>query len=498
MTSVAAPTKYETIIGLEVHAQLLTRSKMFCGCSASYADSPPNTHVCPVCLGMPGVLPRINRQAVQYTIMTALALHCEIPERAKFDRKNYPYPDLMKGYQISEYDMPLSRNGWLNIEVEGTSKRIGITRVHLEEDTARLLHRQNGAGEVYSLVDVNRSGVPLMEIVSEPDVRSGAEARAYLQKLRQVLRYLGVSDADMERGSMRCEPNISLRRVGDTTLPSYKVEIKNLNSFRAVERAVDYEINRQMEILERGEQPAQETRGWDETRGVTFSQRSKEYAHDYRYFPEPDLPVLVLTREWVEAIRAQLPELPDEKRERFLREYGLSEYEVNLLIETRARADYFEAAVASVPADADQRKQRYTKAVANWMLGDFARLLNATGSEIQDALVRPQQLAEMIGLIEDGTISSKIAKTVFEEMYRTGKDPRTIVAEQGLTQVSEAGAIEEVVNNVIAANAKAVADYRSGKQDALKFLVGQVMKETRGRANPGLVNDLLRQKLASE
>jgi aspartyl-tRNA(Asn)/glutamyl-tRNA(Gln) amidotransferase subunit B len=491
-TTVAA--KYEIIIGVEVHAQLTTRSKMFCRCSADYASASANTHVCPVCLGMPGVLPVINQQAVEYTIMTALALNCTIPERSKFDRKNYPYPDLMKGYQISQYDMPLSRNGWLEIEVNGERKRVGITRVHLEEDTARLVHRVDEAGQPYSLVDVNRSGVPLMEIVSEPDIRSPEEARQYATRLRQILRYIGVSTADMEEGSFRCEPNISIRPAGSDKFGT-KVELKNINSFRAVYRALEYEVRRQIEALESGGRVVQETRGWREDLGRTVSQRSKEYAHDYRYFPEPDLPVMTFSPEYVESIRARLPELPDAKRDRFIEQYGLAPYEAGLLTEARERADYFEACLAPIKGGDKSLLRRRAKAVANWMLGDFARLLNATETDITAARVQPGQLYDMIRLIEDGTITGTAAKAVFEEMFATGKGPQQVVKERGLTQISAADELTAVVEKVLAENPKAVADYRGGKQEAVKFLVGQVMRATRGRANAGVVQQLLRERL---
>ncbi len=490
----AAAAKYEVVIGLEVHAQLQTRSKMFCRCSSEYADAPPNTHVCPVCLGMPGVLPVINYQAVEYTIMTALALNCTIPERSKFDRKNYHYPDLMKGYQISQYDMPLSRDGWLEIEVDGHAKRIAVRRVHLEEDTARLVHRQNEAGETYSLVDVNRSGVPLMEIVSEPDARSPEEALAYLTKLRQILRYIGVSTANMEEGSFRCEPNISLRPIGSSELGT-KVELKNINSFRNVLHGLQFEVRRQAELLESGGRIVQETRGWRDDAGETVSQRSKEYADDYRYFPEPDLPVLHFSPSDVERIRGRLPELPDARRDRFAEQYGLTPYEANLLTETRERADYFEAALATAREGDPALAKRRAKSVSNWMLGDFARLLNATGTDISDTRVQPQHLYDMILLIEDGTISGKSAKQVFDRMFESGEAPRKIVGELGLTQISASGELASVIEKVLAENEKAAADYRAGKSEALKFLMGQVMKASRGRANPGVVGDLLRQRL---
>jgi aspartyl-tRNA(Asn)/glutamyl-tRNA(Gln) amidotransferase subunit B len=479
MTTVA--TQYETVIGLEVHVQLLTKSKMFCPCSTAYADSPPNTHVCPVCLGMPGVLPVINRQAVEYTIMTGLALNCEIASVSRFDRKNYPYPDLMKGYQISQYDQPLSHNGWMDIEVDGQYKRAGITRVHLEEDVAKLVHARNEAGETYSLVDVNRSGVPLMEIVGEPDLRSPEEAREYLVKLRQILLYLGVSNANMEEGQFRCDANVSIRPLGSQEFLG-KVEVKNMNSFRAVYRALAFEVERQREVVAGGGRIVQETRGWVEPEGRTVSQRTKEYAHDYRYFPEPDLPPLSISREWVETIRAHMPELPDAKRERFMRQYGLSEYEVDLLTESRARADL---------------RQR-AKAVSNWMLGDFVHLLNAAGQDIAASLVKPEHLSQMLDLMDSGVITGKIAKTVFEEMFRSGKTPSQVVEEAGLTQIAASDELTTVVEKVLAENTKAVRDYQEGKEEALRFLVGQVMRETRGRANPGVVHDLLGTKLGQK
>jgi len=486
-----AAVQYETVIGLEVHAQLLTRSKMFCACPLPSLDSPPNSHVCPVCLGMPGVLPVINRQAVGLTIMTGLALNCRIPEQAKFDRKNYPYPDLMKGYQISEYDLPLCRDGWLEIEVSGQRKRIGITRVHLEEDTAKLLHATNPAGETCSLIDVNRSGVPLMEIVSEPDMRSPEEARAYLVKLRQILRYIDASRANMEEGNMRCEPNVSVRPLGQEGFGA-KVELKNINSFRHVYEAIRYEVQRQVEVLASGGRIVQETRGWREDSGRTVSQRSKEFAHDYRYFPEPDLPPLSVSREWVEEIRARMPELPDAKRARFHQAYGLSDYDVDLLIETRAKADFLEATVALIPAG--KRLQR-AKAIANWMNGELARLLKTSDMEIQDCPITPRALSELLDLQENGTISSTTAKAVFAEMFQSGRAPISIVQESGLVQITAADEISATVEQVLEEFPKAVEDYHGGKEEAIKFLVGQVMRKTKGRAKPDIVHELLREKL---
>ncbi|HEY5638610.1 MAG TPA: Asp-tRNA(Asn)/Glu-tRNA(Gln) amidotransferase subunit GatB [Dehalococcoidia bacterium] len=481
-------TRYETVIGVEVHAQLQTRSKMFCACSQPTPDSPPNTHVDPVCLGMPGVLPVINRAAVELTIMTGLALNCEIAHEAKFDRKNYHYPDLMKGYQISEYDMPICVNGWLEVDADGETKRIGITRVHLEEDTARLQHATDpSTGEQYSLVDVNRSGVPLMEVVSEPDMRSAEEARAYLQKLRQILRYIGASRANMEEGNMRCEPNVSIREPGAEF--GQKVELKNINSFKHAYDAIKFEEKRQAKVLESGGVVVQETRGWREDIGEAVPQRTKEFAEDYRYFPEPDLPPLIISREWVEEIRARMPELPDAKRARFQEQYGLSEYDARVLAESPARADFFEMATAGGSTER-------AKTVANWVTGDFARLLNAENSEIQDAKVTPEDLAALIDLQEAGTISGKTAKAVFEEMFASGKAPAAIVEEQGLEQITSSDEVVTSVEKVISENAKAVEDYRGGKEEAIKFLVGQVMRETRGRASPDVAAELLREKLA--
>jgi len=485
--------EYETIIGLEVHVQLLTKSKMFCRCSADYASAPPNTHVCPVCLGMPGVLPTINKRAIEYAIMTALALNCTIPEHTRFDRKNYPYPDLMKGYQISQYDNPLSRNGWLTIEVDGKSKRIGITRVHQEEDVAKLFHRSDLAGETYSLVDVNRSGVPLMEVVSEPDIRSPEEAREYLMKLRSILQYLGVSTGNMEEGSFRCDANVSIRPAGTTKFMS-KVEVKNMNSFRAVYRALAYEVERQKKLAEEGGRLVQETRGWVEEKGATVSQRSKEYAHDYRYFPEPDLPPMEFSRALVDEIRSRLPELPDARRDRFMSQYNLSRYDANLLTDSRAMADYFEASLKLLPARDGAEKK--AKTVANWLLGEFTRLLNATNIEINGAKVEPQHLVEMLDLIDKGTLSTTMAKEVFEDMFHSGKKASQVVQEKGLAQISTTTELETIVGQVIAANLQAVADYKQGKETALKFLVGQVMKATKGQANPQMVNELLRRMLA--
>ena len=476
---------YETVIGLEVHTQLLTKSKMFCSCSADYASAPPNTHVCPICLGMPGVLPGINEKAIEYTVMTALALNCNIPEYTKFDRKNYFYPDLMKGYQISQYDAPIGKGGLLTIDSNGTRKRINITRVHLEEDVAKLWHRGD-----YSLIDVNRSGVPLMEVVSEPEISSPEEARDYLIKLHNILRYLGVSTANMEEGSFRCDANISIRPSNSKKLLP-KVEVKNMNSFKAVYQAMEYESGRQKKVLEEGGELVQETRGWIDEEGITVTQRTKEYADDYRYFPEPDLPPLVLDRAWIEEIRASLPELPEARRDRFMTQYGLSLYDANILTSSRAMADYFENCVKLM----DPGK---AKTVSNWLLGDFSRLLNTTNTEIENVKMSPKHLAEMLGFVDNGTISGPAAKAVFEEMFRTGKGASEIITEKKLSQISDAGEIKEVVKQVMANNTGAVADYTSGKQQALTFIIGQVMKATRGRANPGVVREIIIQELGGK
>jgi len=480
-------TDFEVVIGLEVHSQLLTKSKMFCTCSTDYAYAVPNTHVCPICMGMPGVLPVINEQAVAYTIMTALALNCEIPAYSKFDRKNYSYPDLMKGYQISQYDVPLSKNGYLTIEHNGQVKRIGITRVHLEEDTARLLHRDG-----YSLVDINRSGTPLMEIVSEPDMRSPEEARLYMQKLREILVYLGVSSGRMEEGSLRCDANISVRPRGQQKL-GVKSEIKNMNSFRSVERALAYEAQRQIELLRTGQPIHQETRGWVETKGITVAQRSKEYAHDYRYFPEPDLPPLLISRAWVEELRAQLPELPDARRARYVDEYGLSAQDANVLTEEKALGDYFEQVVAA--SQTSDRKAR-AKAAANLVLNDVVRLLKNSSISIQESPLSPAASANLLDLLEKERITGKQAKEVLEEAFASGNMPDVIVKEKGIEPpISDLGVLERIIEEVIANNSKAVSDYRAGKTNALQRLKGEVMKQTRGQAKPDSVQTILIAKL---
>ena len=489
--------EYEAVIGLEVHAQLLTSSKMFCSCSADYASAPPDTHVCPVCMGMPGVLPTINQKAVEYTVMTALALNCTIAEYAKFDRKNYPYPDLMKGYQISQYDAPMGEHGWLMLDLDGTKKKVGITRVHLEEDTAKLTHCTTPEGESYSLVDINRAGVPLMEIVGEPDIKSPEEARQYLMKLRAILQYLDVSTGNMEEGSFRCDANISIRLAGDVGYGP-KVEVKNMNSFRAVYKALEYEFERQKHELKSGGHIVQETRGWVEDKGITVSQRSKEYAHDYRYFPEPDLPPLMFSKSWVEDIESCLPELPDVRRDRFMADYGLPVYDANLLVDSRAMANYFDDCMELLRVSSGESINKRAKTVSNWLLGDFSRMLNATNVAIEETRVSPKHLMEMLDLVDNGTISGSAAKAVFEDMFTKGKTAADVVSEKGLSQISDGAEIENIVSQVIDGNSQAVSDFKAGKQQAVSFLVGQVMKASKGRANPGLAKEILLDKLGGK
>ena len=478
--------KYRTVIGLEFHVQLLTKSKMFCACSAQYAAHPPNTVVCPVCLGLPGALPVINEKVIECIVMTGMALSCQIPEFAKFDRKNYPYPDLPKGYQISQYDLPFCIEGYLELDEEDGGRTIGITRVHQEEDTAKSTHVTAPSGERYSLLDFNRSGVPLMEVVTEPDITTPQEAAALGRKLRQIVRYLGISTGNMEDGAMRCDANISVWPA-DAPLGNVKVEVKNMNSFRAVERALLFEQVRQTRILESGNDTrVTETRGWVETTGETVSQRTKEEAHDYRYFPEPDLPPLQLSREWVEGVKVKLPELPEAKKQRFMAAYDLSPYDASLLTQSRDLAAFFEAASASA---------KNAKAVANWMLRNLLQRLNESGSEISDCKITPDALAAMILMIESGEISNRMAQEVFDQMFESGKSARAIVEEQGLTQISDEDALAGIVAQVIAENPAAVQDFKQGKKRAVGFLVGQVMKATRGKANPGMVNQKLQEVL---
>ena len=481
--------EYETVIGLEVHVQLQTRSKMFCGCRADYQTAAANSRVCPVCLGLPGALPVINRKAVEYTIMTGLALNCRIPSESKFDRKNYPYPDLMKGYQISQYDLPLAVDGFLDVDVDDVPRRIGVQRVHLEEDVAKLQHFPANGGEAYSLVDVNRSGVPLMEVVSAPDMRSADEARTYLTTLHSILQYLGVSTGNMQDGSFRCDANISIRPRGSDEFGA-RTEVKNMNSFRSVYLALEFEARRQRRVLEEGGQIVQETRGWVEEREVTVSQRSKEYAHDYRYFPDPDLPPLAIDGAWIEEIRGRLPELASQRRTRFVSRYALPEYDARLLTGSKAMADYFEEAAAQA-APGVQPSGKLAKSLANWILGDLSRLMNLENLDVSQLKVTPAHLAELVALVDAGSISAATAKTVLEEAFYSGSPPGQIVREKGYTQISDSSEVEGVVAQALAANPKAVADYLGGKDGALRYLIGQVMKITRGQANPEVVNRLV-------
>ena len=476
--------QYETVIGLEVHIELKTNSKIFCECSTAFGGD-PNSHVCPGCLGLPGSLPVINKSVVEYAIRAGLALNCEIAEYTKFDRKNYFYPDMAKNYQVSQMDQPIAQRGHLTIEVAGQTRQIGINRLHMEEDTGKLVHQGSITTSPFSMVDYNRSGVPLIEIVSEPDLRSPEEAFEYLNKLKAIIQYTGVSDCKMEEGSLRCDANVSIRPMGATELGT-KSEIKNMNSFKALQKALTYEVGRQVELVDEGGRITQETRTWDENQGVTLSMRSKEQALDYRYMPDPDLLPLEIERTWVEEIRRGLPELPDVRQARYVREYGLSAYDAGVLTMTKELADYFEACVA---AGANP------KAAGNWVMGDLSRLLNTNNQEITDCRIKAEQLAAMLQLIEKGTISGKIAKTVFEDMFNTGKNPADLVKEKGLVQISDEGAIAAIVDEVIANNQKSVEDYRAGKDRALGFLVGQVMKASKGKANPELANKLLKERL---
>ncbi len=475
--------QFEAVIGLEVHAQLKTKSKIFCGCSTRFG-APPNTHVCPVCLGMPGVLPVLNQKVVEFTMRMALATNCSIARLSRFARKNYFYPDLPKGYQISQYELPIATAGHIDIEVDGTVKRIGITRIHMEEDAGKLIHDPQ---RPISLVDFNRTGVPLMEIVSEPDLRSPQEASAYLRKLRAIIRWLDIGDGNMEEGSFRCDANVSIRPGGSRELGT-RTEIKNMNSFRHVEHALAYEIERQKEVLAEGGRVVQETRLWNPEKGRTASMRGKEEAHDYRYFPDPDLLPLVIDGQWIERVKQSLPELPDQRRQRFIEDYGLPEYDAAVLTSSRQLADYFEQCLAAH----DNPKQ-----VSNWIMGPLLGLLNSQGKTISQSPVAAADLAALLDLIQEGTISGKIAKTVFEEMAASGKKAARVVEEQGLKQVSDSDAIGQLVDRVLAGHPEEVARYRGGQVKLLGFFVGQVMKATSGKANPKKVNEILRKRLES-
>jgi aspartyl-tRNA(Asn)/glutamyl-tRNA(Gln) amidotransferase subunit B len=490
-----APANYEVVIGLEVHAQLLTKSKMFCGCTTKFG-APPNAQTCPVCQGMPGVLPVINRRAVEFGIRTALAFDCRVNPSCRFARKHYYYPDMPKNYQISQYEEPLAEDGFLEIEVEGGSRKIGIQRLHLEEDVGKLLHEGTLETAQASLVDFNRSGVPLMETVSRPELHSPEEAATYLKAFRAVLIFLEVCDGNMEEGSLRCDANISLRPRGQTELGT-KVEIKNLNSFRNVQRALEFEVRRQAKALDAGERIVQETRLWEADRGYTRSMRSKEFAHDYRYFPDPDLVPLRLDRAWVDEIRAALPELPRARRQRFVTQYGVPAYDAEVLTQSRALADYYEASVQALgSATAGNRADR-PKTVSNWIMSELLAALPGDDElAIQRSPITPRHLAGLLRLIEDGTISGKIAKDVFQKMLASGDDAAAIVGREGLTQVADEAALSQIIVTVMAANPRAIDDYKRGKKEAKGALVGQVMKATGGKANPALVNRLLEDKLS--
>ena len=485
---VATRTEYEVVIGLETHIQLQTASKMFCGCSADYTSVAPNTNVCPVCLGMPGVLPVINSKAIEYIVKLGTALHCEIPEYSKFDRKNYFYPDLVKGYQISQFDLPICINGWLDIEVDGQTKRIGVTRIHQEEDTGKLMHMTSGDGQEYTLVDYNRCGVPLMECVSEPDISSPAEAAAYLTRIREIVRWLGIGTGNMNEGAMRCDANISIMPKGSKVFGT-KIEIKNMNSIQSVHDAIAYEIERQAAELEAGNTLKQQTRGWDDVKGVTVFQRLKEGSSDYRYFPEPDLPPLQLTEQYRATIRASLPELPDARRARFVQDFGLSVYDAEVLTSSRATAEWFETSLGT------NKTAARAKAAANWILNELFARLKETDTELSAAKIQPEQLAGLIELVEKGTITPKTAKEVFGEMFETGHDAAQIVKDKGLGAISDEGAIGQLVDKVIADNPKAVADYKAGKEASFNFLIGGVMKAVQGKASKDIVTKLLKERL---
>lgn len=479
--------KYEAVIGLEVHTELQTKTKIFCSCRTSFGAD-PNTNVCPVCLGLPGVLPVLNKKVLEYAVRAGLALNCEISRFSKFDRKNYYYPDLPKNFQTSQFDLPICEHGYLDVEVEGEKRRIRITRAHMEEDAGKLVHHGTSITDSdYSLVDYNRTGTPLLEIVSEPDMRSAKEAVAYMEKMRAILQYVGISDCRMEEGSLRCDANVSVRPVGQKELGT-KTEIKNINSFKGVERAIEYEAMRQAELLEDGGKVVQETRTWDEKEGVTKSMRTKEEANDYRYFPEPDLVPFTVSDEYIENIRKSLPELPDARKERYMKEFGLSSEDAVFMTNDKATADYFEAAV---DAGADP------KACVNWLMGEFASQLSTDGIEIAKAPVSAENLAALLKLISKGTISGKIAKKVFATMWKEGGNPEEIVKAQGLVQISDTAELSKLVDEVVGKNPKAVEDFKAGKKKAVGALVGQIMKATKGKANPRVINKLLNKKLQS-
>jgi len=477
--------EYEAVIGLEVHAQLLTASKIFCGCSTRFGEA-PNSQTCPVCLGLPGVLPVLNKKAVEFAIRTALAVRGSIAAHSVFARKNYFYPDLPKDFQISQYELPLSTGGFVEINNNGIARRVRIRRVHLEEDAGKLLHAGTMDRAEYSLVDFNRCGVPLIEMVTEPDLRTPEAAAEFLKEFRTILQYLGVSQGNMEEGNLRCDANVSVRPAGSSEL-GVKTEVKNMNSFKNVQRALEYEIERQIRLLKSGQPIVQETHLWDATQGITLPMRGKEEAHDYRYFPEPDLVPLEISPAWVEEIAASLPEFPAERRQRFVQVYGLPEYDAAVLTASKALADFFEECT---------HRHRDVKLVSNWIMSELLGYLNREGKEITESPVTPAQLAGLLKLIQEGVISGKIAKVVFEEMYQTGKSPEAIIREKGLIQITDQEELGRIVDQVLAENPGPVSDFRGGKEKALTALVGAVMRATKGKANPQLVNDLLREKLA--
>ncbi len=478
-------TKYEPVIGLEVHVQLGTKTKIFCSCPVEFG-APPNTNVCPVCLGLPGALPVMSRQAVELAISASLALHAKINPFSRFARKNYFYPDLPKGYQISQYDQPLAEHGYLDIVAENGKKRIGVTRIHMEDDAGKSIHDGFKDSDRYTYVDLNRSGTPLIEIVSEPDMRSSDEAYAYLTELKQVIQYIGVSDCDMEKGQLRCDANVSVRLRGAPKFGT-KVEVKNVNSFRFVKQAIEYEIERQVEIVDRGGAIEQESRLYDAASAVTVGMRSKEHAHDYRYFPEPDLVPLRVSDHWLHEVKARLPELPADRRDRFVNQYSLREYDAQVLSLTRATGDYFEIA-AKVSGDG--------RTTANWVVGDLMGLLNSAGKEIETSPISAEHLGELVALINKSELSGKLAKEILPKMFETGDAPSVIMDREGLKQISDSGALEKIAEEVIAANPKQVEQYKGGKTALLGFLVGQVMKASRGQAHPAAVNEVLKKKLS--
>jgi len=490
MSAIAAAedvlAKFEPVIGLEVHVQLGTQTKIFCGCPTSFGAD-PNTKVCPVCLGLPGALPVLSRQAVELAISASLALHCTVNPFSRFARKNYFYPDLPKGYQISQYDQPLAEHGYLDVNVDGKEKRIGVTRVHMEDDAGKSIHDGFKDSDRYTYVDLNRSGTPLIEIVSEPDMRTSDEAYAYLTEIKQVLQYIRVSDCDMEKGQLRCDANVSVRLRGAPKFGT-KAEVKNLNSFRFLKMALEYEIRRQVELIESGGKVVQETRLYNADLGQTIGMRSKEHAHDYRYFPEPDLVPLRVSEHWLHEVKSRMLELPAERRQRFITQYDLREYDAQVLTLTREMGDYFEKA-ASVSGDG--------RSTANWVSGDLMGLLKASGKEITGSPVSAEKLGELIALINKGELTGKLAKEILPKMFETCEAPGTIMEREGLKQISDSGALEKIIDEVLAGNPKQVEQYKSGKTAVIGFLVGQVMKASRGQANPGLVNELLKTKLGS-